>query len=126
MAPVSRNDEVVIIFTGKTGDHISGIAFHDVNITFDMLQGRVFLLGLPQVIEEPLPGNLGDLLVDVLPRDPGLISFEKIGMGQHMDETDVGIESVRKIETVIDDLFPHMAEIHGDQYLSGHCQSPPG
>jgi hypothetical protein len=126
MAPVSRNDEVVIIFTGETDDHISGIAFQDVNITFDMLQGRVLLLSLPQVIEESLPGDLGNLLVDALPRDPGFIAFEKIGMGQHMYETDVHIEAVRKIEAVIDDLFPHMAEIHGDQYLSGHCQSPPG
>jgi hypothetical protein len=126
MPPVSRNDEVVIIFTGETNDNITGVAFQDVNITFDMLQGRVFLLGLPQVIEESLPGDFGDLLVDAFPRDPGLVAFEKIGMGQHMYETDVHIEAVRKIEAVIDDLFPHMAEIHGDQYLSGHCQSPPG
>jgi hypothetical protein len=125
VSTVSRNYEIVIVLSGKAYDDVSGIPLKNIYVVFHVLQPGIFPLGLPDIIKKPLSNDLRNFLIYPFPGDPGFIALEKIGVRKHVQETDADIQALRKVQTVIDDLLSHAAQVDRYEYLSGHRPPPP-
>jgi hypothetical protein len=113
------------VLFGETYDNVPGISLQNMDITFHMSQLGIFCLGLPDIIKKPLSNDLRNFLIYPFPGDPGFIALEKIGVRKHVQETDADIQALRKVQTVIDDLLSHAAQVDRYEYLSGHRPPPP-
>jgi hypothetical protein len=125
VSTISSHNEVVVVLFGETYDNVPGISLQNMDITFHMSQLGIFCLGLPDIIKKPFPGDLGNFLIYPFPGDPWFIAFEEIGMRNHVQETGADVQTGRKVQTVIDDLLSHAAQVDRYEHLSGHRPSPP-